>query len=271
MTLPEFPLNPKVDDFRVWLRDFSKHCVGNGHYPSADVVFEAVRKTEHPVDHQEAANAMLLDANSTCTEDHPQGPDCVINHQWTDDQRKGLYDAIEHSTKGKCESVLSHVKRGEGYEAMRTLCRHYDARNPDLRQLMQSELFGLSNRKCADFAAVSARMTFIDKIVNEMHSQCGESPSDATLADVFAPSLDASTVYQIAMYRNDRGEVVNKKSYKSLQEYVRNRQGMERSLMPIKPRKMEISGVEAPSYAAVAQSPAPLWSPSDDANLHPSP
>ena len=265
LALPEFPtVSLSVDEFRLWMTSFVKHCGRNGNYPCMDVLVEAARKPEHQIDTKETVDAMLLVAKSTATEDHPDGPSQVMNAVRNDDLKKGLYEAIEHCAKGKCENILSQVKADEGYEVIRMLCRQFDPRNPDLRQLLQSELFGMANRKCQDVSSVVARMMTIDKIVVEMQAQCGEAPNDATLADIFAPSLDASTVYQLSLYRDNRGQSVNNKSYQSLKDYVRNRQVMERSLEPIKPRKMDVGSFEAPSYADVAASPSPPWVPTEE-------
>ena len=48
LTLPEFPAaSPSVDEFRMWLKSFVKHCARNGNYPCMDVLVEAARKSEH--------------------------------------------------------------------------------------------------------------------------------------------------------------------------------------------------------------------------------
>ena len=106
LTLPEFPsASPSVEEFRLWLKSFIKHCDRNGNYPCMDVLVEATRKSEHQIDTKETVDAMLLAANDTSTEERPEGPSQVMNAVWNDDLKKALYEAIEHCTKGKCEKI----------------------------------------------------------------------------------------------------------------------------------------------------------------------
>ena len=120
--------------------------------------------------------------------------------------------------------------------------RRFDPVNPNLRQMMQAQMYGLANQKCKDFAAVISRVALIDRMANDQAEQCGNRPSDDTLADIFFPSLDGSCLTELVHYRVDvidkRTQLtvprpVNSSSYIELREYVQKRQAREKSMIPI--------------------------------------
>ena len=96
---------------------------------------------------------------------------------------------------------------------MRSLIRKYDPRNPDLYVAMQATLFGLANQKCADFNATVNRVAIMEKLKREMREQCAEEPEENVWAGVLASALDPTCVYQLATFRKEDGNLVDKKSY----------------------------------------------------------
>ena len=129
----------------------------------------------------------------------------ICNGSWdTANSNKDLFHAVKFVLKDKCHDVVESVPRGgNGFELLRLLVRRFDPVNPNLRQMMQAQMYGLANQKCKDFSAVIARVTLIDRLANDQAEQCGSRPADDVLADIFFPSLDRSSLTELMHYRVD--------------------------------------------------------------------
>ena len=75
---------------------------------------------------------------------------------------------------------------------------------------LQSTLFGFANQKCADFVATQHRITLMDKVRTDMSEQCGAEPDDDILAGALAPALVPSSVYELAFFRKENTQKVDK-------------------------------------------------------------
>ena len=169
----------------------------------------------------------------------------TLTSSFSSDVDKEVYEAIEYTIKGP-EDVVDTVTKNRGCELMRCLIRKYDPQNPDLFFAMQGTLFGLADKKCADFNATVARIAFMDKLRKDMREQCGEEPEEHVWAGALAPAMDHTCLYQLATFRKEDDNLVNKRSYTDLKEYVRNRQARERPLVPMKYKKMDVSAFGNP-------------------------
>ena len=159
-----------------------------------------------------------------------------------------IFSAVEYSLSGKCSDIIGKVAAINGFDLMRRLCMKYDPPQKNIFQMLQAKLFGLAEKKCADFKAVFERLELIDGLVREMMDQCAEQPTGKMLADIFYPSLDNSCISEIGSLRVMIGDgqslrQVNTDSYDDLSEYVRQRQQRERATVPISTRKMDVSEV----------------------------
>ena len=128
----------------------------------------------------------------------------TLSSYWVDRRENEFFEGIEYALGQYCSDIVGDVNRGQGYELMRQLLRTFDPKQMNVRQQFIAELHLLTNKKCQDFAAVVARVSYIDRIVKEMQEVCGEHPGDKTLSDVFAPSLDPVSNSQLATIRNER-------------------------------------------------------------------
>ena len=75
-----------------------------------------------------------------------------------------------------------------------------------------------------------------------MADQCAQRPDEGTLAGVFYPSMDHSSISDLVHYRIGSGAEVwanHTHYFAELREYVRTRDARERALAPIAAKKME--------------------------------
>ena len=260
MKVPEFPSEkPSVDDFRKWLRAFSRHCSRRPGFPCTELIVKSIRDVNEPIDTWDNVEQLITAAQGQRTEEFPNGPEnsiygtVTLQTHWIKSREKEFYEGIEYALGDKCSDIVAEVGRGKGYELMRQLIRQFDPKNANVRQHYIAELHGLTNKKCADFGAVVTRVSVIERIVREMQEVCGDVPDDEVLADVFAPSLDSSSNSELATMRKSNGSLIDRSSYKELREYVRDRQAREKIIEPIKPRKMEVSAISAEEAASKAK------------------
>ena len=108
-----------------------------------------------------------------------------------------MYEALEHVMEGKIDGMLSQCKRDCGFELLRMVSRKYDPQYKHVKQNLKSKLFALANDKCQSFGDVIKRVDRIEALCVEMQEATGERPSDEFLAEIFVPSLDASSLTEL--------------------------------------------------------------------------
>ena len=174
LTMPKFPSEkPSLEEFRKWLRAFARHCSRRPGFPCTELIVKSIRGTDVPLDGQTELTDMIVRAQGMTCDEYQKGPvniDGAITLQsfWTQTREHEFFEGIEYSLGDKCVDILSEITRGHGYELMRQLIRTFDPKNANIRQYFVAELHGLTNKKCADFAAVVARVGHIERIVKEM-------------------------------------------------------------------------------------------------------
>ena len=119
---------------------------------------------------------------------------------------KDLLGALKHVMQNKCSEVVSQLSPVEGgFELLRLLALKYDPVMPNLFQMLMASIYGLANEKCKDFRATVARVTHIERISDDIADQCGQRPDEGTLAGVFYPSMDHSSISDLVQYRISSG------------------------------------------------------------------
>ena len=101
----------------------------------------------------------------------------------------------------------------------------------------------LRNDKCNDFKATVARIRHIERLSDDMAEQCGQRPDELTLANIFYPSMDHTSITELVHYRIGSGAAARVFDFNNsveLRGYVQVRDARERALMPIPARKMEV-------------------------------
>ena len=114
---------------------------------------------------------------------------------------------------------------------MRLLALKYDPVMPNFFQMLMALIYGLANDKCKDFKATVARVAHIERISNDMAEQCGQRPDEGTLANIFYPSMDHTSVTELVHYRIGSGAAsrsVDVNSFAELRNYVQKRDARQR-------------------------------------------
>ena len=115
LKVPMFPAEkPNLDEFRKWLRAFAKHCSRLGDFQCTELVIEAIRKTEHPLDEYELTRTMLDESQSQRSLAYADGPHVTITAIWSAKREKEFYEGIEYALDGKCSDIIGEVGRGKG-------------------------------------------------------------------------------------------------------------------------------------------------------------
>ena len=114
--IPEFPGDKvNVDEFRKWLRQFTKYCETRRGFPAAEIVFKAIRATTVPIDNGSAMNDLLQTAQGLDPHCPIEGTITLTQH-WTDLRMRELFDGLEYALGDKCSEMLNEVTRAYGYE-----------------------------------------------------------------------------------------------------------------------------------------------------------
>ena len=77
---------------------------------------------------------------------------------------------------------------------------------PNLYQMLMASIYGLANDKCKDFKATVARVAYIERMSNDVAEQSGKRPDEATLANIFYPSMDSTSITELVHYRVGSGQ-----------------------------------------------------------------
>ena len=93
---------------------------------------------------------------------------------------------------------------------------------PNLYQMLMASIYGLANDKCKDFKATVTRVAHIERMSNDVAEQSGKRPDEATLANIFYPSMDNTSITELVHYHVGSGpdaRLVNLDEYSELREY----------------------------------------------------